>query len=291
MKQYLELCNKILISGEDFVDRTKTGCKSIFGYFMKFDLNQGFPLLTTKKMPFKTILRELLWFLKGNTNIKELIDKKVNIWNEWPYDHYLKSSNDQKKLSFEEFIFQIKNNSDFAQKWGDIGPLYGKQWRKWGKNNIDQLENIIKEIKKNPSSRRLLVSSWNVDELDEMLLYPCHVLFQFNVINGNIDLLLYQRSCDVFLGVPFNIASYCLLLLIVANICDLKPRNFIYSMGNCHIYNNHLEILKKQLKKLPFSLPQVKITKKFKNLDDIEETDFLLLNYNSHEKLVGEISV
>jgi thymidylate synthase len=264
MKQYLELCQHILDSGVEKGDRTGTGTKSVFGYQMRFNLQKGFPLLTTKKLHLKSIIHELLWFLKGDTNIKYLTDNGVRIWNEW------------------------------ADEDGDLGPVYGKQWRSWGApdgSTIDQITNVVEEIKKNPDSRRLIVNAWNVGELDKMALTPCHCLFQFYVSDGKLSCQLYQRSADVFLGVPFNIASYALLTMMVAQVCDLEPGEFIHSFGDTHIYLNHLDQVNLQLSREPRTLPKMKINPEVKSIFDFTFEDFELVDYNPHPHIKGAVSV
>lgn len=263
MIQYLSFLNDILQKGEYKEDRTGTGTYSLFGYQMRFDLSKGFPLLTTKKLHWKSIVHELLWFMKGDTNVKYLQDNGVRIWNEW------------------------------ADENGNLGPVYGKQWRRWetadGKT-IDQLSDLIKEIKNNPDSRRLIVSAWNVGDLKKMALPPCHLLFQFYVNNGKLSLQLYQRSADAFLGVPFNIASYSLLLMIIAKECGLKVGEFIHTIGDAHIYSNHIEQVKLQLTRKPTQLPTVKLKDGVKwdsySFDDIE-----LQNYVSQPHIKGTVAV
>jgi len=264
MKQYLELCRHILKNGVEKRDRTGTGTISVFGYQMRFNLQEGFPLLTTKKVHLKSIIYELLWFIKGDTNIKYLNEHGVTIWDEW------------------------------ADKNGDLGPIYGYQWRSWpdydGKK-IDQLSNVIQEIKNNPDSRRLIVNSWNVAMIDKMALPPCHCFFQFYVANGKLSCQLYQRSADVFLGVPFNIASYALLTMMVAQVCNLKPGEFIHTFGDAHIYKNHINQINLQLSHEPRKLPEMHLNPEIKNIFDFKYEDFELLNYDPHPPIKGDISV
>src|SRR5215216_69351 len=241
MKQYLDLMKHVLENGAPKNDRTGTGTLSVFGYQMRFDLSEGFPLLTTKKLHVKSIIYELLWFLRGDTNIKYLRARGVNIWNEWADDN------------------------------GDLGPVYGAQWRSWGAidgRTVDQISNLIEQIKSNPDSRRLIVSAWNVGELDRMALMPCHALFQFYVARGKLSCQLYQRSADVFLGVPFNIASYSLLTMMIAQVCGLEPGEFIHTFGDVHIYSNHTEQVNEQLSRTPFPLPTMKINSGVKDIFD-----------------------
>ena len=264
MQQYLDLCNKVMNEGSLKEDRTGTGTKSIFGYQMRFDLSEGFPLVTTKKLHLKSIVHELLWFLKGETNIKYLTDNGVRIWNEW------------------------------ADENGDLGPVYGKQWRSWGKPDgevIDQIKVAIDQIKNNPDSRRIIVSAWNVGELDQMALAPCHAFFQFYVNDGKLSLQLYQRSADIFLGVPFNIASYALLQMMVAQVCDLKVGDFVHTFGDAHIYTNHFEQIQLQLSRKPHPLPQMKINPNIKDIFEFTYEDFELVNYEAHPHIKGIVAV
>ena len=264
MQQYLDLCRKVMNDGSIKEDRTGTGTKSIFGYQMRFDLNEGFPLVTTKKLHLKSIIYELLWFLNGDTNIKYLTDNGVRIWNEW------------------------------ADEDGDLGPVYGKQWRSWGKPNgevVDQIKVAIDQIKNNPDSRRIIVSAWNVGELDQMALAPCHAFFQFYVNDGKLSLQLYQRSADIFLGVPFNIASYALLLMMVAQVCDLQVGDFVHTFGDAHIYKNHFEQIELQLTREPHPLPKMKINPNVKNIFDFKFEDFELDNYTAHPHIKGVVAI
>lgn len=264
MKQYLDLLDKALTDGVLKTDRTGTGTKSIFGYQMRFDLQKGFPLLTTKKLHLRSIIHELLWFLKGETNIAYLRENKVTIWDEW------------------------------ADENGNLGPVYGYQWRSWpvaDGSHIDQITQVLNSLQNSPDSRRHLVCAWNVGELDKMALPPCHVLFQFYVANGKLSCQLYQRSADIFLGVPFNIASYALLTLMIAQHCNLAPGEFIHTLGDAHIYLNHLDQCKLQLSREPKDLPLMKINPEVKNLFDFKFEDFELTNYNPHPHIKGEISV
>ena len=264
MTNYLELLRHIKENGTDKTDRTGTGTRSVFGYQMRFDLSQGFPLVTTKKLHLKSIIYELLWFLKGDTNIKYLKDNGVSIWDEW------------------------------ADENGDLGPVYGAQWRSWqGANGktIDQITEVIDQIKKNPDSRRLIVSAWNVAEIPNMALAPCHAMFQFYVADGTLSLQLYQRSADVFLGVPFNIASYALLLIMVAQVCDLEVGEFVHTFGDVHIYNNHFEQVEKQLSREPKSLPTMKLNPNIKNIFDFDFDDFTLENYDPHPGIKAPVAV
>jgi thymidylate synthase len=264
MQQYLNLLQHIIDNGAEKTDRTGTGTKSCFGYQMRFNLAEGFPMVTTKKLHLKSIIYELLWFLNGDTNIKYLNENGVRIWDEW------------------------------ADANGDLGPVYGKQWRSWeGANGevIDQISELIQQIKKTPDSRRLIVSAWNVSDLSKMALMPCHNMFQFYVADGKLSCQLYQRSADVFLGVPFNIASYALLTMMIANICGLEYGDFVHSFGDVHLYNNHLEQASLQLSRTPFPLPTMKINKEVKDIFSYQFSDFTLENYQSHPGIKAPVAV
>ncbi|MDA0195640.1 MAG: thymidylate synthase [Bacteroidetes bacterium] len=264
MKQYLDLMKHILDHGAVKTDRTGTGTKSVFGYQMRFDLNEGFPLLTTKKLHLRSILHELLWFLKGETNIAYLKEKGVSIWDEW------------------------------ADENGDLGPIYGYQWRSWPASDgrmIDQISQAIEQIKTSPDSRRIIVSAWNVGQLHEMALPPCHAFFQFYVADGRLSCQLYQRSADVFLGVPFNIASYALLLLMMAQVCNLLPGDFVHTLGDAHLYSNHFEQTELQLSREVRPLPQMKINPKVKDIFDFKFEDFELVNYDPHPHIKAPVAV
>ena len=263
MKQYLELLSHIKNHGAEKSDRTGTGTRSVFGYQMRFDLNDGFPLVTTKQCHLKSIIYELLWFLQGNTNIQYLNDNGVTIWDEW------------------------------ADENGDLGPVYGAQWRSWqaSDHTIDQIKHVIEQIKTNPDSRRLIVSAWNVGELDKMALAPCHAFFQFYVNDGKLSCQLYQRSADVFLGVPFNIASYALLTMMIAQVTELKAGEFVHTLGDAHLYLNHLEQVDTQLQREPFPLPDMNINSKVKDIFSFQYDDFELVNYQSHPKITAPIAV
>jgi len=287
MKQYLDLLKYVLKNGKIKDDRTNTGTISCFGYQMSFDLKKGFPLLTTKKVAYKAIIHELLWFISGDTNIKYLVDNDVKIWNDWPYMEF-KNSSEYNNETMDEFIGKIRTDNDFAIKWGDLGPVYGKQWRDF--NGVDQLKNIVNDIKTKPDSRRLIVNSWNAPELSKMALPPCHTMFQFYVNEGKLSLQLYQRSADVFLGVPFNIASYSLLLMIVAKVCNLKPDKFIHTFGDVHIYLNHIEQVKLQLTREPLKLCKIKFKKK-NSIFDYKFEDFEIVDYQSHSAIKGVVAV
>lgn len=293
MKQYLDFLKHILDKGIKKNDRTGTGTVSTFGYQMRFNLNEGFPLLTTKKVHLKSIIHELLWFIKGDTNIKYLVDNDVRIWNEWPYDKY-KKSEDYQNETMEEFILKIKENAEFAKKYGNLGPVYGHEWRHFdgpSETFKDQLGWVINEIKVNPDSRRLIVSSWNPTLIEQMALPPCHTLFQFYVSDNKLSCQLYQRSADAFLGVPFNIASYALLTMMVAQICDLELGEFVHTIGDAHIYSNHFEQVNKQLAREPRSLPKMIINKNVKNIEDFKFEDFELVDYNPYKGIKAEVAV
>ena len=274
MRQYLNLVKHVLENGELKKDRTGTGTKSVFGYQMRFNLSDGFPMVTTKKLHLKSIIYELLWFLKGDTNIKFLKDNGVNIWNAW------------------------------ADSKGNLGPVYGFQWRNWNNDGIDQISNLIKNLNYNPSSRRHLISAWNPSVLPDnsksfetnvangkAALPPCHAFFQFHVINGKLSCQLYQRSADIFLGVPFNIASYSLLTLMIAQVCNLEPGDFIHTFGDAHIYSNHFDQMKLQLSRKPRKLPTIKINNEVKNIFDFKFEDFILENYDPHPHIRGKVAV
>jgi len=264
MKSYLDLMRHILDNGMDKEDRTGTGTRSVFGYQLRFDLTEGFPLVTTKKVHLRSVIHELLWFIRGDTNIGYLRDHNVRIWNEW------------------------------ADEEGNLGPVYGKQWRSWGApdgRTIDQLAQVQEEIRRNPDSRRLLVSAWNVGELDQMALMPCHALFQFYVAEGRLSCQLYQRSADVFLGVPFNIASYALLTCMMAQSAGLKPGSFVHTFGDVHLYRNHFDQARLQLTREPFPLPRLKLNPERKSVFDFQFEDIQILDYQCHPAIKAEVSV
>ncbi len=264
MQVYHDLLQHILTNGTQKTDRTGTGTISVFGHQMRFDLADGFPLVTTKKVHLKSIIYELLWFLKGSTNIAYLKENGVSIWNEW------------------------------ANNQGELGPVYGKQWRSWeGADGVvvDQVKDLVEQIKKNPDSRRLIISAWNVADLPKMALMPCHTLFQFYVADGKLSCQLYQRSADVFLGVPFNIASYALLTLMIAQVCNLKPGDFVHTFGDVHIYNNHIEQVYLQLSRTPYPLPQMKLNADVKDIFDFKFEDFTLENYQCHPAIKAPVAV
>ena len=288
MKQYLDLCRYILENGHQKADRTGTGTISVFGYQMRFNLSEGFPLLTTKRVHLKSIIHELLWVISGSTNIRPLVLNDVRIWNDWPYAKYSKSKDFQGE-TIEEFAEKIKNDEKFAEVWGDLGPVYGKQWRNF--DGVDQLSNLIKEIKTNPNSRRLIISAWNPKEVADMALPPCHSFMQFYVNEGKLSCQLYQRSGDVFLGVPFNIASYSLFTMMIAQVCGLEPGDFVHTLGDAHIYLNHLEQVNRQLKRTPRPLPQMKINPNVKSIFDFKYEDFELVGYDPYKGIKGKVAV
>jgi thymidylate synthase len=288
MKQYLDLCQHVLDFGVDKSDRTGTGTRSVFGYQMRFNLANGFPLLTTKRVYLKAIIHELLWFINGDTNIKYLVDNDVKIWNEWPYELFKKSV-DYRNESMDEFVNKIKEDVDFAKKYGELGPVYGKQWRDFF--GVDQIKQVIKQIKETPDSRRIIISAWNPSQLDQMALPPCHAFMQFYVVNNKLSLQLYQRSGDIFLGIPFNIASYSLLLMMIAQVCDLEAGEFIHTIGDAHIYHNHFEQIHTQLKREPRNLPKMQLNKAVKSIFDFKFDDFVLTDYNPHKAIKGVVAV
>ncbi len=298
MKQYLDLLQKIMDEGVDKGDRTGVGTRSVFGVQARFDLADGFPLLTTKKMFLKAIIHELIWFVRGDTNLKYLVDNGVRIWNEWPFQKYLEANDLAAKYpkytpEWEEqmqvYVEKVKTDELFAKEWGDLGPIYGKQWRDFG--GVDQLKDVIERIKTNPNDRRMIVSAWNPPEIPKMALPPCHCFFQFYVADGKLSLQMYQRSCDTFLGVPFNIASYALLLMMVAQVTGLRPGTFVHVYGDLHIYQNHFEQVKEQLAREPRKLPIMKINPNVKNIEDFKFEDFTLENYDPHPAIKAPIAV
>ncbi|QMS85824.1 thymidylate synthase [Candidatus Xianfuyuplasma coldseepsis] len=293
MRQYLDLLQHILDNGTVKTDRTGTGTLSTFGYQMRFDLSEGFPLLTTKKVHLKSIIHELLWFISGNTNIKYLVDHNVRIWNEWPYQAFTKHK-DYRGETLQEFVQKIKHDDNFAAKHGELGPVYGHQWRHFDGPDgrfVDQLQEVINTIKTNPSSRRLIVNAWNPPMIPDMALPPCHMMFQFYVNNGKLSCQLYQRSADVFLGVPFNIASYALLTMMVAQVCNLDVGDFIHTLGDTHIYNDHFKQVHTQLSREPRRLPTMKINPKVTAIDAFTYSDFELVGYDPHPLIKAKVSV
>jgi len=303
--EYLRLLREILEKGTQKGDRTGTGTISLFGAQMRFDLSQGFPLLTTKKVPFGLIVSELLWFIKGDTKLRTLLEANNHIWDEWPFKHYLKANglpipvvnSEEWKTQMKAFTDHLMVDDEFNAKWGDLGPVYGKQWRAWPAPNgklIDQLKDVVETIKKNPDSRRIIVSAWNPAEIEEMAkagLPPCHCLFQFFVADGKLSCQLYQRSCDTFIGVPFNIASYALLTHMIAHVTGLMVGDFVWTGGDTHIYLNHLDQVREQLAREPMKAPLIKLNPDVKDLFDFTATDIELLNYNSHPAIKAPIAV
>lgn len=286
------MCRYILEHGEDRPDRTGTGTRSVFGYQTRYDLREGFPLLTTKKMYLRPIAEELLWFIKGDTNIKYLVDRNVKIWNEWPYEDF-KKSEDFNGETLEEFVEKIKNDDEFAKKHGNLGPVYGAQWRNFNNEGTDQLVKVIDSLKNNPFSRRHIISAWNPGQVDEMALPPCHTLMQFYVSSDQkyLSCQLYQRSADTFLGVPFNIASYALLTCMLAQVCGYEPKEFIHTIGDAHIYKNHFDVVKTQIEREPLPLPHLVLNKDIDNLFDFKIEDIKLEGYQSYGPLKGKVSV
>lgn len=305
MQQYLDLLRDIQDNGIKKADRTGTGTMSVFGRQLRFDLSEGFPAVTTKKLYMRAIIHELLWFISGSGNIKYLVDNDVHIWDEWPYRAYLRaegkqvppSSTDEWKSGLKEYAERIKTDDEFAAKYGELGPVYGVQWRHWPTpdgGEIDQLALAVNTILNNPDSRRNIVSAWNVAEVEEMGkagLPPCHTLFQFNVADGKLDCQLYQRSADTFLGVPFNIASYALLTQMIAQVTGLQPGTFVHTFGDTHLYLNHLEQVEEQLSRRPRPLPTMKINPKVESLFDFTYDDFELVGYDPHPAIKASISV
>lgn len=288
MEQYLKLCQHILDHGALKNDRTNTGTRSVFGYQMRFDLSAGFPLMTTKKIYTRAVFHELLWFISGNTNIEYLVKNKVNIWNEWAYEKF-KVTQEFKHETLEEFVLKIANDHEFALKHGNLGPVYGKQWRNF--NGVDQLAYVINEIKTNPDSRRIVLSAWNPSEINDMALPPCHVLMQFNVTNHKLNCQLYQRSADVFLGVPFNIASYALLTHVIADVCGLQVGEFVHTLGDAHIYSNHIDQIKLQLSRDVYPLCTLNLKNHYDKIEDYRYEDIEIHNYQCHPTIKGEIAV
>lgn len=318
MKQYLELCQHVLDTGIQKGDRTGTGTLSVFGYQMRYDLQKGFPLMTTKKTAFRLIVSELLWFLKGDTNVHALVEENNPIWDEWAFEKWVKSEeytgpdmtdfgrrapvDDEFRGKYEvemaRFKKRILEDPSFAENYGDLGPVYGKQWRSWGKGSaesgqqpIDQIAQLIEGLKNNPDSRRHIVTAWNPTEMEDMALPPCHALFQFYVADGKLSCQLYQRSADIFIGVPFNIASYALLIHLIALETGLIPGEFIHTLGDAHIYSNHVNQVKEQLSREPRELPTISVNMEGKSIFDLTTSDIVLSNYNPHPKIKAPIAV
>jgi len=305
MRQYLDLLEDIKTNGVRKSNRTGIDQITVFGRQLRFDLSEGFPAVTTKKLFTRSVIHELIWFLQGSSNIKYLVDNDVHIWDEWPYKHYL-IKNDQKvpdtnsdewKRGMAAFIENVKADDKFSAKWGEIGPVYGYQWRSWptpdGKH-IDQIAKAVETIKNDPNSRRIVVSAWNVADIDEMAkagLPPCHLLFQFYVAGGKLSCQMYQRSADTFLGVPFNIASYSLLTMMMAQVCDLKPGDFVHTFGDTHLYLNHLKQVDEQLSRQPKPLPKMKINPQVKDISKFTIDDFELVGYDPYPAIYAPIAV
>jgi len=308
MRQYLDLLRDIRDNGHGKDDRTGTGTRSVFGRQLRFDLSEGFPAVTTKKLYMKSIVYELLWFLAGDNNIEYLVQHGVNIWNEWPYRNYVQQTTgktvtaadtrtDEWQQGMKEFIERVASDHTFAQKWGGLGPVYGYQWRHWpdGKGGeIDQIRRAVDTIKNNPTSRRIIVSAWNAADIDEMAiagLPPCHTVFQFYVSDGKLSCQLYQRSADMFLGVPFNIASYALLTAMMAQVTGLQPGEFVHTFGDAHIYNNHIDQVNEQLQREPLPLPKLWLNPEVKSIFEFKFEDIELKDYRSHPAIKAPIAV
>lgn len=301
MIQYHNLMKFILDNGVEKMDRTGVGTRSIFGYQMRFNLSDGFPLLTTKRVHFKSILHELLWFIRGDTNIRYLVSNGVNIWNDWPYQNWLKETGQNVKYqtyspewraNMKEFVEKIKEDDEFASKYGDLGPVYGRQWRNFG--GVDQLAQLIDDLNNNAHSRRLIVSAWNPEDIPVMVksgLPPCHTLFQFYVADGKLSCQLYQRSADVFLGVPFNIASYALLTFMIAKVTGFEPGDFVHTFGDAHLYLNHFDQVNEQLSRDSYPLPNLIINDEVATLFDFLYEDFELRNYQHHPAIPAPVAV
>lgn len=301
MQQYHDLMRHIMEEGVEKKDRTGVGTRSVFGYQMRFPLEEGFPLVTTKKVHLRSIIHELLWFLQGDTNIRYLVQNKVNIWNDWPYQNWLREEGLEEeypkyseawKAKMKEFVERVKDDEAFAKEWGELGPVYGQQWRNF--EGVDQIGQLVEDLKRNPDSRRHIVSAWNPKDIPVMAksgLPPCHTLFQFYVAEGKLSCQLYQRSADVFLGVPFNIASYALLTMMVAQVTGLKPGDFVHTFGDAHLYLNHLEQTREQLARDLRPLPTMKINPEVKDLFAFTYDDFELVNYDPHPAIKAEVAV
>lgn len=292
MRQYHELMDRVLREGIDKSDRTGTGTRSVFGHQMRFDLAEGFPMVTTKKLHLKSILHELIWFISGDTNIRYLCQNGVRIWDDWPFATYSKSA-DYDGIDMKEFAARIAADADFAAKWGNLGPVYGYQWRFWpGPNGpVDQLRDVLEGIRRNPDGRRHIVSAWNPGYIDQMALPPCHAFFQFYVVDGKLSCQLYQRSADIFLGVPFNIASYALLIHMMAQDLGLEVGDFVHTLGDAHIYSNHMDQVRLQLSREPRALPTLKLNPSVKSLFDFRYEDVELVGYDSHPHIPAPVAV
>lgn len=301
MKQYLDLMRHVRDSGVRKEDRTGTGTVSVFGYQMRFDLAAGFPLVTTKKVHLKSIIHELLWFVRGDTNIRYLVENGVGIWNDWPFQSWLKQTGQegdypmyspQWKARMKEFVQQVKDDAAFAEQYGELGPVYGRQWRNF--EGVDQLRQVVDDIRSNPDSRRLIVSAWNPADIPVMVksgLPPCHSLFQFYVTEGRLSCQLYQRSADIFLGVPFNIASYALLTLMVAQVTGLQPGEFVHTFGDAHLYSNHMNQVEEQLGREPLPLPTMHLNSAVDDIFSFQFEDFELRNYQCHDAIAAPVAV
>lgn len=292
MRQYHELMDRVLREGADKSDRTGTGTRSVFGHQMRFDLADGFPMVTTKKLHLKSILHELIWFISGDTNIRYLCQNGVRIWDDWPFATYSKSA-DYDGIDMKEFAARIAADADFAATWGNLGPVYGYQWRFWpGPNGpVDQLREVLEGIRRNPDGRRHIVSAWNPGYIDQMALPPCHAFFQFYVVDGKLSCQLYQRSADIFLGVPFNIASYALLIHMMAQDLGLGVGDFVHTLGDAHIYSNHLEQVQLQLSREPRALPTLKLNPSVKSLFDFRYDHVELVGYDPHPHITAPVAV
>ncbi len=292
MKEYHQLIQHVLDKGVEKKDRTGTGTFSVFGYQMRFNLAEGFPLITTKKLHLKSILHELIWFLKGDTNIRYLCQNGVRIWDDWPFAKF-KDSQEYNGESISQFAKRISEDSNFSKKWGELGPVYGHQWRSWpGPDGpIDQIKNVLQELRKNPDSRRHIVSAWNPGYVDQMALPPCHAFFQFYIANGKLSCQLYQRSADIFLGVPFNIASYALLMHMIAHDLKIEVGDFVHTLGDAHIYTNHIDQVKLQISREIKSLPRININPKVTNMFDLNYEDITLEDYFPHPHIPGSVAV
>jgi thymidylate synthase len=298
MQAYLDLLRRILDEGVEKRDRTGVGTRSVFGHQMRFDLQRGFPLLTTKKVHFPAVAHELLWMVSGSTNIRPLVQNQVRIWNEWPFQRWLRAQGREGDLpvhspaweeELQRFVARIRDDAAFAERWGDLGPVYGAQWRDFG--GVDQLAWVIGEIRRNPDSRRLIVSAWNPSQVEAMALPPCHVMFQFYVAQGKLSCQMYQRSCDAFLGVPFNIASYSLLTLMVAHVTGLQPGEFVHALGDAHLYLDHVGAARLQLTRTPRPLPRLELDPKVRSIDDFRVEHFRLVGYDPWPAIPARVAV